>query len=56
MLFTPGDPEDMADRMEEVSSLPEDRLVDVGHQLREAVLERFDRDATKRQLLKAFKV
>jgi len=56
MMFTPGDPEEMADRMEEVLSLPEDRLVDIGCQLRETVLKRFSREAIEQQLLKVFKV
>lgn len=56
MMFTPGDPGEMADRMEEVLSLPEDRLVDIGCQLRETVLKRFGHEAVKRKLLKAVKV
>ena len=56
MMFTPGDPEEMADRMEEVSSLPGDRLVDIGCELREAVLKRFGRETVKRQLLEVFEV
>ena len=56
MMFTPGDPEEMADKMGEVSSLPKDRLVDIGCQLRETVLKRFGRETVKWQLLKAFEV
>ena len=52
MMFTPGNFNEMADRMREVLSLPEDQLVDIGCKLREAVLRRFNNEIIKRQLLK----
>jgi len=54
MMFTPGNSNEMADRMVEVLSLPKDQLVDIGYKLREVVLRRFNNEMIKRQLLKVF--
>ena len=44
----------MTDRIRKVLSLPKDRLVDIGCELREVVLRRFNNEMIKRQLLKVF--
>jgi len=54
MMFTRGDPEDMADRIEEILSMPKEHLIDIGYQLREAALKKFNRETVKRKLLKIF--
>jgi len=52
LMFTPGDAEEMADRVEEVLSLSKEQLIGIGCKLRETALKRFNSEATKRQLLK----
>lgn len=54
MLFTLGDAKELVNRIEEVLSLSKDLLTDIGHQLREAMLKKFDRRGIERQLLKIF--
>ena len=54
MMFTPGNSNEMADRMGEVLSLSKDQLVDIGCKLREVALRRFNNEIIKRQLLKVF--
>jgi len=54
MMFTPGDSNEMADKMEGLLSLSKDQLIDVGYKLRETALKRFDGEVIKRQLLKVF--
>ena len=55
MMFTPGNSNEMAKRMEEVSSLSKDQLIDIGHKLREDTLKRFNNEAIISQLLSVFK-
>ena len=52
LMFTPGDAEEMADRVEEVLSMSKEQLISIGCELRETALKRFNSEATKRQLLK----
>jgi len=54
LLFTPGCPEEMADKIEVVLSLSRDQLVDAGFKLREATLKRFSNEEVKRRLLEVF--
>jgi glycosyltransferase involved in cell wall biosynthesis len=54
MLFTPGDADELADKMEEVLSLSKEQLINIGVSLREAALRRFDADAIRVQLLNVF--
>uniref|UniRef100_A0A7J3SMQ6 Glycosyltransferase n=1 Tax=Fervidicoccus fontis TaxID=683846 RepID=A0A7J3SMQ6_9CREN len=56
LMFTPGSPDEMADRMEVVLSLSRDQLVDIGSKLQEVTLKRFSNDVTKRRLLEVFSV
>jgi len=55
MMFTPGNSNEMADRIEEVLSLSKDQLIDIGHKLREDILKRFNNKVVKSQLLGVFK-
>ena len=52
LMFTPGNPWEMANKIEEVLSMSKEQLVDIGCELRETALKRFNSEATKRQLLK----
>jgi len=52
LMFTPGNPWEMANRIEKVLSMSKEQLVDIGCELRETALKRFNSEATKRQLLK----
>jgi len=54
LMFTPGRPDELADRMEMVLSLSRDQLADVGSKLREVTLKRFSNEVTKQRLLEVF--
>jgi len=54
LMFTPGSPDGMADRMETVLSLSRDQLVDIGSKLQEVTLKRFSDEVIKQQLLEVF--
>jgi glycosyltransferase involved in cell wall biosynthesis len=54
MLFTPGNSDEMADKMQEVLSLSKDQLIDIGLSLRKNVLKRFNNETIRRQLLEVF--
>jgi len=53
-LFTPGNVNELIDRMEKVLSLSKEQLIDIGVKLREAILKKFDEDVIKNQLLEVF--
>ena len=46
----------MANRVEEVLSMSKEQLVDIGYELRETALKRFNSESTKRQLLKVLEI
>lgn len=54
MMFKPGDVNEFVNRMELISSINSEKLIDVSHQLREDVLRKFDRDDPKKRLLDIF--
>jgi len=54
MLFTPGDAEELTDKMEAVLSLSEEQLINIGIKLREAILKKFDENIIKNRLLEIF--
>lgn len=54
MMFEPGDVNGLVDRMEFVSLMSSEELINIGHQLREDILKKFDRESAKRKLLKVF--
>ena len=56
MLFRPGCPEEIAERMEVILSLSRDQLADIGLRLRESMLKRFNNEITKRHLLEVFSI
>jgi glycosyltransferase involved in cell wall biosynthesis len=56
MLFRPGCPEEIAERMEVILSLSRDQLADIGLRLRESMLKRFNNEVTKRHLLEVFSI
>lgn len=56
LTFTPGCPEEMADKMKMVLSLSQGHLVDVSSKLRRVTLKRFDNEEVKQKLLKVFSV
>jgi len=51
MMFTPGDVEESVRRIEEVLSLSEESLIDIGASLRENILKKFDVNMIRDQLL-----
>jgi len=53
-LFTPGDADEMVDRVEAILSMHREQLIDLGVELRESVLKRFDNERIKQQLLVLF--
>jgi len=53
-LFTPGDADEMVDRVEAILSMHKGQLIDLGVELRESVLKRFDNERIKQQLLVLF--
>lgn len=55
MMFAPGNPDELADRIEAILSTSRVQLVDIGSELREIVLKRFNNENIKRQLLEVFK-
>ena len=54
MLFRPGDAEELVDKMEMLLSMSREQLIDISAELREKVLEKFDNERVKQQLLEAF--
>jgi len=54
MLFRSGDSEELVDKMEMLLSMSREQLVDISAELREKVLEKFDNERVKRQLLEVF--
>jgi glycosyltransferase involved in cell wall biosynthesis len=54
LLFTPGDVDELVDRMKAVLSLSHEELTDIGANLRESTLKRFDPCIIKKQLLNIF--
>jgi glycosyltransferase involved in cell wall biosynthesis len=54
MIFTPGDIDELVDRIEEALSLSKDQLTDIGASLRESILRKFDTEDIKRRLLDVF--
>ncbi|MEM3583982.1 MAG: glycosyltransferase family 4 protein [Nitrososphaerales archaeon] len=54
MLFRPGDAEELVDKMEMLLSMSREQLVDISAELREKVLEKFDNERVKQQLLEVF--
>ena len=56
LLFTPGDVNEMVDKMELVASLSKEQLIDIRFKLREEVLKKFDNKLIKHQYLKVFGV
>ncbi|MEM0010812.1 MAG: glycosyltransferase family 4 protein [Candidatus Bathyarchaeia archaeon] len=54
MLFRPGDAEELVDRMEMLLSMSREQLADIGAELREKTLKKFDNERVKRQLLEVF--
>jgi len=53
-LFTPGDADEIVDRVEAILSMHKEQLIDLGVELRESVLKRFDNERIKQQLLVLF--
>ena len=53
-LFTPGNVNELIGRMEEVLSLSNEQLIDIGVKLREVILKKFDRNIIKDRLLEIF--
>jgi glycosyltransferase involved in cell wall biosynthesis len=56
MMFTPGDVDELVDKMEEVMSLSREQLIDIGAGLRESALRKFDVNIIKGQMLDVFHV
>jgi len=54
LMFTPGDFEEVAERLERVSHLSRDQLINIGLELREFVLKKFNGDTIEQHLLKIF--
>lgn len=54
MLFTHGNINEMVDRMEIILSLSKEQIKDIGIELKERTLRRFNSELTKQQLLKVF--
>ena len=54
MMFTPGDVEESVRRIEEVLSLSEESLIDIGASLRESILKKFNVNMIRDQLLDIF--
>jgi len=53
-LFTPGDVNEFADKIEAILSQPRDSIADAGSKLREAVLKKFDSETIEKKLVEAF--
>jgi len=54
LMFTPGNSEEMVERIERILHMHRDQLVNIGYKLREALLKKFDRENTEQRLLKVF--
>jgi glycosyltransferase involved in cell wall biosynthesis len=54
MLFTPGNTDELVERMRFVSSLPKETIQDIGFALRESVQKKFDNEKTREDLLNIF--
>ncbi|MCX8205330.1 MAG: glycosyltransferase family 4 protein [Candidatus Nezhaarchaeota archaeon] len=54
LLFTPGDVDELADRMESVLSMSREQILNVGLKLRERLLKRFGNEETRKKLLEVF--
>jgi glycosyltransferase involved in cell wall biosynthesis len=53
-LFTPGDVEELTDKIESVLAMSDKQIADIGFALREAVLKKFNHEVVKRKLIKVF--
>jgi glycosyltransferase involved in cell wall biosynthesis len=53
-MFTAGNPEELAKRVERISSLSQDQLINLGFKLREVTLEKFSDEVIVQRLLEAF--
>ena len=56
MLFTPGDEDELVDRMKAVLSFSQEELTNIRANLRESTLKRFDQCTVKKKLLNIFGV
>jgi glycosyltransferase involved in cell wall biosynthesis len=54
MLFAPGNTEELTDKMRIVSSFSTEELINIGGELRQKTLRRFDREKVKDKLLEVF--
>jgi len=54
MMSTPGNPEEMADKMEEIMSLSKEQLINIGTDLRENVVKKFNPKIVEKKLLSIF--
>jgi len=54
LMFTPGNFEEVVERLERVSYLSRDQLIDISLELRELILKKFDSDAIEQRLLEVF--
>jgi len=53
-LFTPGDVDELVNKIESVLAMTDKQIVDIGFALREAVLKKFNHEIMKRKLIKVF--
>jgi glycosyltransferase involved in cell wall biosynthesis len=53
-LFTPGDAEEFADKIESVLAMSDKQIADIGFALRETALKKFNHEVVKRKLIKVF--
>jgi glycosyltransferase involved in cell wall biosynthesis len=53
-LFTSGDVEELADKIEAILSQSRDSIADAGSKLREAVLRKFGSETIEKKLVEAF--
>jgi len=54
MLFQPGDVEELVDKMEATLTLSNEQIIEVGYDLRENILKRFDPEITQNKLTELF--
>jgi len=54
MLFMPGNTKELIDRMRLISSFSKEELINIGRELRQRTLRRFDREKLKDKLLEVF--
>lgn len=51
-LFKPGDSEELAEKIENVTNMPKEEIIEIGVKLREATNKKFDRELIRQQIVR----